>query len=834
MMERQSMTRKSVTKKGILMLLSIIFILATMPGMALAMTSCDIVDTVSGSSYQLISMSDSSNTAQDFSYTVPDSGVTVLMFFSTGCGNSSKSFTGFAQSDWISDSKVNVVAVESHGATKAATQAFMQEYAYGNQSFHTYYGNRNLQIAYAKLIFNSTSVTWPFVLVIDNEEGSNHIRYCSMGALGADELGNAISAVLDGDFDDNSDDDNNGGSSNNNNNGGSSEIEDFFDSDSTVNVTVAGVQNYDCANEIVESVNQNRAENGLSALTMNATLTEAAMQRAAEIAVYYDHVRPNDSDCITVVSGKYSGYSKAGENINYDYGDADAASTMEDWMNSPGHRENILTSVYTQIGVGVFTTNNMTWYVQMFGNSKTNTTTISKTGSKTANVTVETLPVHLSMKLLSASSAKTLSKNASGTYYLGTKTDNANDDVYTALVPIVSNVKDSSNSSLTIANASVKNDGTGGVVLNAVAAGSGKVTLKAYEGETNPQTFTLTVTDGNSNNAANNSAAGSTTTTHTAASAWSSNANSHWHACTVSGHTDKLDTASHSAKTVAAVAATCSKTGLSAGSVCSVCGRTLVAQTTTAKTSHSYGSWTTTKAATATSTGTKVRTCSVCGNKETATIAATGTTTTTTTSGNSSSVSATTNTTQNTTSTSTSSKDTTTNMTTGSGAVKNFKDVRSGAWYESAVKYAQDKGLMNGETETSFGPNNSMTRAMLMTVLARLDGQDTSGGATWYEKAMNWAVEKDISDGTNADGEISREQLATMLYRYVGSPDVDGTLASFTDSSKVHSFAQDALAWAVEKGLVKGNADGSLNPGGNATRAEVATILMRFCENFDK
>jgi hypothetical protein len=186
------------------------------------------------------------------------------------------------------------------------------------------------------------------------------------------------------------------------------------------------------------------------------------------------------------------------------------------------------------------------------------------------------------------------------------------------------------------------------------------------------------------------------------------------------------------------------------------------------------------------------------------------------------------------TTTNTNTTTNTTTTTTGSGAVKNFKDVRSGAWYESAVNYAQNKGLMNGETDTSFAPNNSMTRAMLMTVLARLDGQNTSGGATWYEKAMNWAVEKNISDGTNAAGEITREQLATMLYRYVGSPDVEGALSSFKDSAKVGAFAQKALVWAVQNGLIAGNDDGALNPDGNATRAEVAAILMRFCENFNK
>jgi hypothetical protein len=141
---------------------------------------------------------------------------------------------------------------------------------------------------------------------------------------------------------------------------------------------------------------------------------------------------------------------------------------------------------------------------------------------------------------------------------------------------------------------------------------------------------------------------------------------------------------------------------------------------------------------------------------------------------------------------------------------------------------------MNGDSATGFSPSGSMTRAMLMTVLARLDGADTTGGTTWYEKAMSWAVANNISDGTSPNGNITREQLATMLYRYSGSPAASGTLGSFKDAANVHSFANDALIWATAGGIITGNADGTLNPGGNATRAEVATILMRFCENIAK
>ena len=158
-----------------------------------------------------------------------------------------------------------------------------------------------------------------------------------------------------------------------------------------------------------------------------------------------------------------------------------------------------------------------------------------------------------------------------------------------------------------------------------------------------------------------------------------------------------------------------------------------------------------------------------------------------------------------------------------------FDDVASSDWFADAVKYVADKGLMNGTDDNQFSSNASTTRGMLMTVLARYAGEDTTGGATWYEKGMNWAKAKGVSDGTNPNANITREQLVTMMYRYAGSPKADGKLDSFSDSASVSTYAADAMQWAVANGIVNGS-NGKLNPQNNATRAEVAAILMRFCE----
>ena len=163
-----------------------------------------------------------------------------------------------------------------------------------------------------------------------------------------------------------------------------------------------------------------------------------------------------------------------------------------------------------------------------------------------------------------------------------------------------------------------------------------------------------------------------------------------------------------------------------------------------------------------------------------------------------------------------------------------FADVTANDWFYQAVQYVAEKGLMSGTGASTFAPNETTTRAMLWTVLARLDGQDTAGGSVWYEKGMSWAMTKGISDGSNPNGSITREQLASMLYRYVGSPAAAGDLSAFSDAASVSEYAQTAMQWAVSNGILSGKGNGILDPKGNATRAEVAQMLMNFCNTTGK
>ena len=166
-----------------------------------------------------------------------------------------------------------------------------------------------------------------------------------------------------------------------------------------------------------------------------------------------------------------------------------------------------------------------------------------------------------------------------------------------------------------------------------------------------------------------------------------------------------------------------------------------------------------------------------------------------------------------------------------------FTDVASGSWYYDGVKYACDNGLMNGTSANAFSPNADTTRSMIVTILARMEGVNTSGGATWYARGREWAMENGISDGTNMEGKITREQLAAMLYRYAKMKGYDvsasASLSGYTDASSVSGWAKEAMQWAVGSGLIQGS-NNALTPQANASRAQIATILMRFAQNIAK
>ena len=174
-----------------------------------------------------------------------------------------------------------------------------------------------------------------------------------------------------------------------------------------------------------------------------------------------------------------------------------------------------------------------------------------------------------------------------------------------------------------------------------------------------------------------------------------------------------------------------------------------------------------------------------------------------------------------------------------------FSDVASDAWYAQAVGEVSDAGIMNGTTDTTFSPDEQVTRGMVVTVLWRLAGSPAAAAATtfpdvedwyYYAPAVAWAqaagVATGLGDGTFDGGSIvTREQLSVFLYRYsqyAGDELASGVLDLYNDVDSVQSWALDGMAHAVGAGLITGTDEGNLEPAGPATRAQLAVILQRF------
>ena len=181
--------------------------------------------------------------------------------------------------------------------------------------------------------------------------------------------------------------------------------------------------------------------------------------------------------------------------------------------------------------------------------------------------------------------------------------------------------------------------------------------------------------------------------------------------------------------------------------------------------------------------------------------------------------------------------------------IGSFEDVPANAWYADAVQYALDNGMMNGVSDTSFAPNSTTTRGMIVTMLHRMEDEpaaaasgfeDVASGA-YYADAVDWAAANGIVNGVSdtafaPDNAITREQMAAILYRYAEYKGYDVftggmSLSEYTDASQISAYATTAMQWANENGLITGVTDTTLEPQGSATRAQVATILMRFCED---
>jgi hypothetical protein len=227
------------------------------------------------------------------------------------------------------------------------------------------------------------------------------------------------------------------------------------------------------------------------------------------------------------------------------------------------------------------------------------------------------------------------------------------------------------------------------------------------------------------------------------------------------------------------------------------------------KAAHIFGEWKVTKEATATTEGSKERTCTVCGYKATEVIPG------------------------------------------GQSSPLPFTDVKLTDWFYKDIEYVFGKNIMQGTSATTFAPNVNTTRAMIVTVLYRLENEPMVGGTNtfedvadgqWYTKAITWAQQNKIVEGYNEttfgpNDNITREQMAAILYRYAKykgydvSVGEDTNILSYEDALEVSEYAITAMQWACGAGLIKGTSDSTLSPKTGATRAQVAAIIHRFHKN---
>ena len=157
-----------------------------------------------------------------------------------------------------------------------------------------------------------------------------------------------------------------------------------------------------------------------------------------------------------------------------------------------------------------------------------------------------------------------------------------------------------------------------------------------------------------------------------------------------------------------------------------------------------------------------------------------------------------------------------------------YTDVDEGDWFYDAVQFVTENGLMDGVAEGVFDPENTATRGMLMTVLARFNGEQLEQTDPWYQAGLDWAVNAGVSDGTMPNEPVTRVQVVTMMWRLLDEPAADADLSAHPDADQIPDWGLEAIEWAVSTGIMEGSDNNMLEPGDTATRAEIAQLMARF------
>ena len=397
-------------------------------------------------------------------YDIPQAGATVIIFFGantseypSGCGNSDNLISQLGDAEWAYNEDINIIAVESYGGSKQEVSDYIDQHDPDHVIDKVYYAVEG-RYMYADLWYKtlverngnmegsgvSGSIGFAYVLIVTpGSNGEKLIRYSQESTYSVQDITDALADLVD-----------------------------TVDVQKT-RVTVSGYARYDMVQEVFDLVNSNRQSNGCQDLILSGPLTEMAMQRAAECAFYYDHTRPNGRffSSIEEDSG-YSGVYALAENIAYGF--ISPSDVMTGWMNSPGHRANILLTDVDQIGVGCFENNGTLYWVQLFGVGEAVDTPAYNTIME-RDADVETLASHLDLYLTSWSAITVPVGSSVDAPILGNYNSPA--EMFTVLRPVVLPMTDSSGQIIaTYVNGPI---GSGKGAITGVKAGNGKAVIKA-------------------------------------------------------------------------------------------------------------------------------------------------------------------------------------------------------------------------------------------------------------------------------------------------------------------------------------------------------------------
>ena len=631
-----------------------------------------------------------------------------------------------------------------------------------------------------------------------------------------------------------------------------------FEGQNIIGFTISGTYDYSSALEVLDLINEERAKEGIAPLTIDYDLTEKAMFRAAECSIYYNHTRPNGTDCFSLFTDSKYTYAAMGENIAA--GQTSAQEVVTDWMNSPGHRKNIMNAKYRSVGIGCI---GNVW-VQVFSSTSGSGSTAS-----TSSITHDSIAIQAqleNLKLLIRSGCDlnlTAGQTDSLTIY------NINQGFPYLSMPITSNFyitsKDSSILSADGLSFTGVSEGDtqlylywgsyGSSPLAALDVHIGKVLTLSYTVNENgslcvtwnrncdgamyyrDQADTMWTQLANTNNQTQYTIPSFYLTAgHTYEFAIRTIQNLEYvNLCQPITYTVPADcnTSGHSWNSgTVTTKATCTTDGVKTYT-CKNCNKTKTE--TISATGHNWNSGKVTTKATCEKNGVKTYTCSGCGKTKTETISATG---------------------HNWGSGKVTKAPTAlesgvrTYTCSGCGKTKTeklaalnnpFDDLVLNSSYYDPVLWAVDKNITKGTSATEFSPKADCTRAQIVTFLWRYAGSpepksmkhnfvDIVEGSSYY-KAVLWAVEKGITNGIDKTHfgpkePCTRAQIVTFLWRYAGKPQPSSQRHNFTDIVKGSSY-YNAVLWAVEKGITTGADDTHFSPKKTCTRAQGMTFLYR-------